>query len=282
MSVLTQTALEPLMGQIAPGGSSAPQKVAPKMGALIINADDWGRNRETTDRVLECATRRVISSASGMVFMEDSERAASLAREAGIDIGLHLNLSEAFSARTVSAELQEHHERVARFLRSHRFFQTVFHPQLARSFEYVVKAQLEEFNKVYGESPKRIDGHHHMHLSENVVAGRLLPSGTLVRRNFSFGPGEKSWINRRYRRFVDRRLQQRHRLVDFLFSIQPIEIERLKRIFACAQQALVELETHPVNPDEFEMLTSSKMTVLLGDVSIAPSFSASVLGQPAA
>lgn len=270
------------MGQIAPGGSSAPQKVAPKMGALIINADDWGRNRETTDRVLECATRRVISSASGMVFMEDSERAASLAREAGIDIGLHLNLSEAFSARTVSAELQEHHERVARFLRSHRFFQTVFHPQLARSFEYVVKAQLEEFNKVYGESPKRIDGHHHMHLSENVVAGRLLPSGTLVRRNFSFGPGEKSWINRRYRRFVDRRLQQRHRLVDFLFSIQPIEIERLKRIFACAQQALVELETHPVNPDEFEMLTSSKMTVLLGDVSIAPSFSASVLGQPAA
>ena len=207
-----------------------------------------------------------------MVFMEDSERAASLARERSIDIGLHLNLTEALSARNASARLQEHHGRVARFLRRHRLFQTIYHPGLAASFEYVTKAQLEEFNRIYGEAPKRIDGHHHMHLSENVLIGRLLPSGTLLRRNFSFAPGEKSWINRRYRSFVDSRLQRRHQIVDFLFSIDPIETERLQRIFGYAQQSFVELETHPVNQAEFHFLTSREMAKLLGGFPIAPNF----------
>ena len=42
----------------------------------MINADDWGRDARTTDRILECFQHGVLSSASGMVFMEDSERAA--------------------------------------------------------------------------------------------------------------------------------------------------------------------------------------------------------------
>src|ERR1700758_5164513 len=49
---------------------------APCSGILIINADDWGRDHETTQRILECTLRGTVSSASAMVFMEDSERAA--------------------------------------------------------------------------------------------------------------------------------------------------------------------------------------------------------------
>jgi hypothetical protein len=56
-------------------------------GCLIINADDWGRDDRTTTRNLECFRRRVLSSASGMVFMEDSERAANIAQDQGLDIG---------------------------------------------------------------------------------------------------------------------------------------------------------------------------------------------------
>src|SRR5450755_1446542 len=126
--------LQPQPGQIPQGESFASPPAPHYTGALIINADDWGLDRATTDRILECANRRVISSASGMVFMEDSERAAGLAREHRIDIGLHLNLTEAFSARNASARLQEHHRRVARYLRRHRLFQTVYHPGLATSF----------------------------------------------------------------------------------------------------------------------------------------------------
>jgi len=53
-------------------------------GCLIIKADDWGRDDQTTNRILECFQRRVLSSASGMVFMEDSERAANIAQEQGL------------------------------------------------------------------------------------------------------------------------------------------------------------------------------------------------------
>ena len=58
-------------------------------GALVINADDWGRDRDTTDHTLECIRAGSVSSVSAMVFMEDSEGAAARAREQGIDAGLH-------------------------------------------------------------------------------------------------------------------------------------------------------------------------------------------------
>ena len=53
-------------------------------GALVINADDWGRDRDTTDHTLECIRAGSVSSVSAMVFMEDSEGAAARAREQGI------------------------------------------------------------------------------------------------------------------------------------------------------------------------------------------------------
>ena len=256
--------------------SSEPRDASPQTGALIINADDWGKDLATTDRILECFSRRVISSASGMVFMEDSERAADLAREKRVDIGLHLNLTEAFSGHNVPAKLQEHHGRVGRFLRRSRFSQIVYHPGLAASFEFVTKAQLDEFQRIYGEAPRRIDGHHHMHLSENVLRGKLLPAGTLVRRNFSFTGGEKSWFNRQYRKFVDARLLRRHQLADFLFSIVPMQTERLQRIISLARTSLVELETHPGKIEELAFLTSPAMAGLLGGLPIAPNYSATV------
>src|SRR5438445_7602395 len=66
------------------------------LGVLIINADDWGRECETTDRILDCICCGAVSSVSGMVFMEDSERAACIAREKGVDVGLHLNFTTPF------------------------------------------------------------------------------------------------------------------------------------------------------------------------------------------
>jgi len=54
-------------------------------GVLIVNADDWGRDVQTTDRMLECLLHRSVSSVSAMVFMADSERAANLASEHKVD-----------------------------------------------------------------------------------------------------------------------------------------------------------------------------------------------------
>jgi hypothetical protein len=241
-------------------------------GCLILNADDWGRNHLTTDRILECAARGGVSSVSAMVFMEDSERAANLARERGIEAGLHLNFTTPFSASGCAAGLLKRQQELSRYLLRHRFAQVLFHPGLVDSFEHVVAAQLDEFRRIYGVVPERLDGHHHMHLCANVLFSRLLPPGTIVRRNFSFERREKSLWNRLYRRVVDRKLARRHRLVDFFFSLPPLELPgRLQRIFSLARQFAVEVETHPIEPEEYRFLAGGEVFRRLADFGIAPS-----------
>jgi hypothetical protein len=243
---------------------------------LIINADDWGRDPDTTNRILDCVLHGSVSSASAMVFMEDSERAATLACERGVDVGLHLNFTTCFSSPITSGRLAEHHKRVARFLRQKRLSQVVYHPGLANSFEYTVKAQLEEFRRIYGADPRRVDGHHHMHLCANVLFARLLPAGTIARRNFSFRPGEKSGLNRLYRGIIDRILAKRHRLTDFFFSLLPHEpAERLDVIFKLASHSVIEVETHPINPNEYRFLMEGEIFRRTNDVPIATSYNMS-------
>ncbi|MGH9431788.1 MAG: ChbG/HpnK family deacetylase [Terriglobia bacterium] len=243
----------------------------PRAGLLIINADDWGWGPEITERTLECLRGGSVSSVSAMVFMEDSERAAALAREQGIDAGLHLNFTTPFSAPFCSARLAEHQHKIARCLLRHRFAQALFYPTLMRSFEYVVSAQVDEFCRLYGSVPCRVDGHHHMHLCANVLLGRLLPGGAVVRRNFSFEPREKSSINYLYRQVVDRMLARRHRLADFFFSLTPLgPPARLQRIFSLARQFAVEIETHPVNPEEHRFLAEGEIFRWAQECPIAP------------
>jgi len=223
---------------------------------VIINADDWGSDRETTDRILQCVLQNAVSSASAMVFMEGSERSAELARQHGVDCGLHLNLSAPFTAPRAAPGLRERQRKLAAFLRSSRYASAIYHPLLAGSFDYVTRAQLDEFERLYGAPPRRIDGHHHMHLCANVVGQKLLPAGAIVRRNFSFESGEKSALNRWFRARQDKRLAARHRMADFFFSLPPLEpATRLERIFNLALHSDVEVETHPVNQNEFQFLT---------------------------
>ena len=241
--------------------------------SLIINADDWGRDVDTTDRILECVVAGTVSSASAMVFMVDSHRAAHLARERRVDCGLHLNFTTPFSTRDCPSRLREHQARVLRYLRRNRLAQTVYHPGLASSFKYVVAAQMEEFERIFGGKPRRIDGHHHMHLCANVLLGRLLPHGTIARRNFSFRPSDKGWINRLYRGAIDCLLATRHHLTDYFFALPPLEaVGRIDEIVSIARRAIVEVETHPVNPEEYRFLVSGEVVGRIRDLEIAHGF----------
>lgn len=195
--------------------------------------------------------------------MRDSERAANIALERQIDAGLHLNLTAPFTADNASARLVEYQQKVSAYLRRHRLAQVVFHPGLKRCFEYVVAAQRGEFARLYQKEPARIDGHHHMHLCANVVLAKLLPAGVVVRRDFSAQPGEKSAANRLYRQTVDRVLRKRHPLTKFFFSIEPLTpSSRVQSILSLAKEYIVEVETHPVNRDEYEFLTGERSFVL--------------------
>jgi chitin disaccharide deacetylase len=225
---------------------------------LIVNADDLGRNQAATDAILSCQAQRRITCASAMVFMADSERAAQLALGSGLETGLHLNLSERFSADGVPARLRAAHDSVRRFLTAGKYALLVYNPFLSARLRLVFDAQYAEFLRLYGRPPSHLDGHQHMHLATNLLVQRILPAGAKVRRSFSFLPGEKSALNRRYRAFVDRRLARRHRLTDRFFSLaQHLTRDRLERIIALAGAENVELMAHPALPREFEFMMSA-------------------------
>jgi predicted glycoside hydrolase/deacetylase ChbG (UPF0249 family) len=193
-----------------------------------------------------------------MVFMADSARAADLAAQAGIDLGLHLNLSQSFTGIAPN-RLREFHDRIVAFLTSNRYSLLLYNPLLRRQFQYVYQAQLDEFVRLYGKHPTHIDGHQHKHLCTNMVIDGIIPARVSVRRSFSFWPGEKSAINRAYRRMIDRTLTRRYRVTDFFFSLQQCLVaDRLTRVFELAKTATVELMTHPIDDREYAYLMSDR------------------------
>jgi len=238
---------------------------------LIINADDWGGWKQATDAAHVCHSKGRITSVSAMVFMEDSERGAELAKGSGVDVGLHLNFNQRFTQLTCPQRLLEHQDRTRRFLRSGRYAQLIYNPLLRNDFEYVYRAQAEEFVRLYSRRSSHIDGHQHMHLCANMLVGGHVPRGEKVRRNFSFWPGEKGLFNRSYRRLIDRWLARRYTITDYFFSLaQCLKAQRLDRVVGLAKAAKVELMAHPEKADEFEWLTGGAYLRATQELLLAP------------
>jgi predicted glycoside hydrolase/deacetylase ChbG (UPF0249 family) len=238
---------------------------------LIINADDWGRSPQETDLALACHRAGRITSVSAMVFMADSARAAALARENRVDVGLHLNLSQLYDAPAVPEAARQSQAQLVHFMTKSKYALLVYHPGLRRHFQRVIRDQLEEFTRLYGQAPTHVDGHQHRHLAANVVFGNLLPKGQRVRRNFSFWPGEKSALNRAYRWGVDRWLAGRYRLADYFFSLEDcLRWNRFERVFQLAAKVKVELMTHPAHGDEYTWLMSDAGKTSLQRLELAP------------
>lgn len=242
-------------------------------GRLIVNADDWGRSEEITDKQFDCLRCGAVSSVSAMVFMPDSERAAAMAREHGVDAGLHLNFTSAFLAANCPPRLIEKQRAVAHFLAGSAFARGIYNPFLASAFEYVVKSQIEEYTRLYGAAPERLDGHHHMHLAANVLLGGLLPKGKIVRRHFSHELREKALRHHVFRAATDALLKRRYRVTDYFFPLIPFDIQaRMERIFTLAASSTVEIETHPVNPEEYQFLAGGEIFRWAGNTPVARSY----------
>lgn len=187
--------------------------------------------------------------------MEDSQRAADLARDIGIDTGLHLNFTQKQTQQIHNPLLCIYHERVVGFLTRNKYNFLIYNPTLRKQFHYVFHSQIEEFERIYGAPPTHIDGHHHMHLCANMLIETIIPEGQKVRRNFSFNRGEKSIFNRIYRAVIDKWLSRKYLMTDYFFSLAAcIRTGRLMHALELAKASNVELQTHPELEDEFEWL----------------------------
>lgn len=236
---------------------------------LIVTADDFGKTIISTDRILECYRRKRISCTSAMVFMDDSTRAASLAIETNLEVGLHLNFSQTFTFDGLSPKLCTHHEKVKAYLNKKKLFQAIYNPFLNKSFYYLFQAQKDEFQRIYSRSPSFYNGHHHMHLCANVLISQLIPKGSRLRTTFTFKLGEKKFLNILCRQLLKSYISRNFISTNCFFSIDPVQDhERLIKIIDCAAQKDVEIEVHPENSEQFWFLLSDQYKNLIKAVKI--------------
>lgn len=234
---------------------------------LIINADDFGKSLETTNNIVMCFREKRITSSSAMVFMQDSERAASLDLENGLEVGLHLNFDEQFTGDVPPLRVKEYLNQTATFLTGSKLRQVMYNPMLHRQFEYLYNVQYEEFLRLYHRPPSHINGHHHRHLCSNVLFGRIIPDGSRVRRSFTFMKGERSFGNRLYRRGVDTVLKRRYITTDMFFAASPaVEPNFLMQKVELAKNHNVELMVHLSSQWEVEYLMRQDFIDSIGEV----------------
>lgn len=236
---------------------------------LYVNADDWGWNKKATDSILACYKNNSVNSASAMVFMKDSQRSAELALENDIDIGLHLNFTAVLTGENVTDKLCDSHNRLVNFFTGSKYNRILYNPFLYSKLEYCFKKQWSEFQRLYGRPPSRLDGHHHIHLCSNLLFSNVLPQGIKVRPNFFFKPGQKSFINRFYRKTVDSFLKKKFDCVDYLYKLpQNVNETWLYSIVEQAKQKDIELEVHPENQVDFELLMNPKFQAIISSANI--------------
>ena len=237
------------------------------MGLLIISADDWGLDRRTTDAIHECFCAEAVSSVSAMVFMSDSRRAAELAARGGEPVGLHLNLTEAFTDPSCPEGVRGRQERIVDYFAGPKWRWWGFSRSLFTEIEKCIGDQVEAFEDLYGREPTHIDGHQHVHQALGVMFARSMPAGAKMRPSFTFMPGEKSLPNRLTRSVVNRIMRSRFRAPRYFFDLRDIHPELggagLQARLELANQAAVEVMTHPGLPDERAVLLADSWAALL-------------------
>lgn len=232
-----------------------------------MNADDLGYDVRTTDAILASHARGAVTSATALVWMTDSERAADLARRGGCPAGLHLNFIEPYTAADVPERARDDQTRLCEHFAAGGTRALLYDRRIREPLRRCVRDQLDAFVALYGTLPTHWDGHRHKHLSLNV----LLEPGPLAslpaRRSFSYAPGEKPFANRMLRDAVSWVARQRFGGPRYFHSIRDLAPELggegLERAVARAQDATVEVMVHPGEDSEFAFINAPSWLALL-------------------
>ena len=237
------------------------------MGLLIINADDWGYDLSTTEAIDECFRAGSVTSTSAMVHMADSARAATLAASSGYPVGLHVNLTEAFTGSDCPEDVRARQQRLVRHFAGPRRRMWGLNLRLFRKIERCIADQFDSFRDLYGREPTHVDGHEHVHQSLAVMFAHSIPSGTRMRPSFTFLPGEKSAFNRLARRSVNRLMRLRFESPRYFFDLAAMHPalggSGLERKLDLAHTNTVEVMTHPAIPAEQAILMDDDWSSLL-------------------
>jgi chitin disaccharide deacetylase len=220
---------------------------------LIVNADDLGATPSATDPAIECFDAGALTSATAMVWMHDSGRAARLARERALPVGLHLNLTLPFADPSAPADVRSRQLALTgefdrdSWRRSARG--DLAEAEIARSIE----DQLERFSEQFGQA-SHLDGHHHVHVHPAVLA--QLPRSLPIRPPLA--GAERRTLGQRW-------LRRRFRGADTCLPFQQVHpaLGGDIALLDAARHRVVEVMVHPALPQEREALLSAEWRAAL-------------------
>jgi len=225
---------------------------------LIVNADDWGIDAATTEAIAQSFTDGRVTSATAMVHMAGSARSASMARELGLPLGLHLNLSEPFNANRVPSAVRERQARLARRFDEggRRRLRWMPAPTIRDDIEMCVRDQIDAFAELHGALPTHVDGHMHVHVSPTVARSPSLEVYALRRAvDDAIGAPGMVVLARRVRH---RLTMARHVGTEHFLAIAQLGDElrngRLPAALRRAETATVEVMAHPGASSERALL----------------------------
>lgn len=237
---------------------------------LIVNADDLGWNTGATDLTIESFRAGRITSATALVHMADSDRAAQMALEHDLPTGLHLNLTDPFTSSSVPIAERERQASACEHFAGKRLRlrSWVYDPRASRLVEDAVRDQVERFESLFGRPPTHVDGHNHVQVCPNVVASKAL-DGFKLRNALRAWPATKSTMGaaRALRRFLTARSFLSTR---YFFDIA--ELHRLHpavevaRRLSISRGASVEVMAHPGFGHELEALSSPAWKSTIDDL----------------
>ena len=239
-------------------------------GLLIVNADDWGYDAPVTRAIADCHAAGGLTSTTAMTFMKGSSLGAELSSQhPRLGIGLHLNLIEEYSGRSVPTSVRDRQRRLLSRFRSARLRRWLYDPRLKNDVDAVITDQLECFADLYGRPPTHVDGHLHWHMAANVLFSDALPSGTKIRNALS-DARRPNPITRALRRAREKRISRRLPSPRYFFSIAtvwpnlegPPPMEKL----ALSRRTSVEVMVHPGFPHEYGPLQSEDWISALQDL----------------
>jgi predicted glycoside hydrolase/deacetylase ChbG (UPF0249 family) len=238
-------------------------------GLLIINADDWGMTRHTTDAIARCFVAGTVSSTTAMVYMSDSRRAAEIAVERGLSVGLHINLDNSFTASDIPHAVRAGHEAIRPWFANRRRRPWMYNPdrRFRRRLRSVLEAQIERFNEDYGRPPTHIDGHHQIHMDVNVLLSPALRRGTAMRRTERppRGTVQALWGGGR-----DRMMRWRYRTPSRFYDLRAIHPDFAgagwRERLAESRTDTMEIMVHPGLEDELRTLLSPEWTEAIAEL----------------
>lgn len=140
---------------------------------LVVNADDAGFHRATDDAILRC--ERIVKSAS--VAVNGPTAAEFVARARGMDLGIHINLTEGMSLAGPHESLTDGEGRF-RYAKEEFWSRAVRGEIDPRDVKREVRAQWER-GEALGLRATHVDGHNHVHVLPAVR--EVLPKNIFVR-----------------------------------------------------------------------------------------------------